>query len=189
MIPDIEIFDFYYLRKKSNFTLRQVEELIGISNAYLSQLENGKIKSPSYQTVKKLLDIYHKEINTITPENIKELEAKYGFELILKEMWVCDVNAAESEKAFVFFKSQFEEYPFFCTLNNKRIVAFKYASEYIKEEQPEPKVGDCGWFWDDENGFVFSTLREIDNTNEFAYLCNFNAYFKNFSTTKQPWMK
>jgi transcriptional regulator with XRE-family HTH domain len=57
-LPEFESFNFKELRKKSNLTLRQVEEYSGISNAYLSQLETGKIKSPSYQTVKKLLDIY-----------------------------------------------------------------------------------------------------------------------------------
>jgi transcriptional regulator with XRE-family HTH domain len=57
-LPEFESFNFKELRKKTNLTLRQVEEYSGISNAYLSQLETGKIKSPSYQTVKKLLDIY-----------------------------------------------------------------------------------------------------------------------------------
>lgn len=47
-------------RKKSKLTLRQVEEITGISNAYLSQLENGKIKKPSYDVVQKLNDVYLK---------------------------------------------------------------------------------------------------------------------------------
>ena len=34
-------------RKRNGFTLKQVEDALGISNAYLSQLENEKIKSPS----------------------------------------------------------------------------------------------------------------------------------------------
>jgi hypothetical protein len=57
------IFDakeFKELRKKSGFTLREVEDWCGISNAYLSQLENGKIKKPSYKTVNTLLDLYCK---------------------------------------------------------------------------------------------------------------------------------
>ena len=36
------------LREIHRFTLRQVEEATGISNAYLSQLENDKIAKPSY---------------------------------------------------------------------------------------------------------------------------------------------
>lgn len=47
-------------RKIAKLTLRQVEEITGISNAYLSQLENGKIKKPSYDVVQKLNDVYLK---------------------------------------------------------------------------------------------------------------------------------
>ena len=53
------LFDFAKRRKLKGLTLRQIEEKTGISNAYLSQLENGKIKSPSYDVVKKLNDFYN----------------------------------------------------------------------------------------------------------------------------------
>jgi len=39
-------------------SLRELEKLSGLSNAYLSQLENGKIQSPSVATVKVFLRIY-----------------------------------------------------------------------------------------------------------------------------------
>lgn len=39
-------------------TLRAVEEATGISNAYLSQLEKGKIKRPSPLVLYKLSDVY-----------------------------------------------------------------------------------------------------------------------------------
>lgn len=52
--------NFREIRKAKGLTLRKLEEITGISNAYLSQLENGKIKSPSYNTVKKLYDLYNK---------------------------------------------------------------------------------------------------------------------------------
>ena len=39
-------------------TLRAVEGDTGISNAYLSQLENGKIKTPSPQNLHKLANAY-----------------------------------------------------------------------------------------------------------------------------------
>ena len=39
-------------------TLRQVEESAGISNAYLSQLENEKIKKPSVSVMDKLARLY-----------------------------------------------------------------------------------------------------------------------------------
>lgn len=47
------------------FTLRQVEESIGISNAYLSQLENDKIKKPSANVLYKLSSIYNVPLNTL----------------------------------------------------------------------------------------------------------------------------
>ena len=47
-----------YKREMQMFTLRQVEEVTGISNAYLSQLENDKIKKPSADVLYKLSSIY-----------------------------------------------------------------------------------------------------------------------------------
>lgn len=41
-------------RKRLGLTLRQVEEASGVSNAYLSQLENGEIRNPSPQILHKL---------------------------------------------------------------------------------------------------------------------------------------
>lgn len=46
-------------------TLRQVEEATGISNAYLSQLENDKIKKPSANVLYKLANIYNIELDTL----------------------------------------------------------------------------------------------------------------------------
>ncbi len=51
--------DFRECRKAKGLTLRQVEEVTGLSNAYLSQLETRKIKSPSFDVVKKLYDLYN----------------------------------------------------------------------------------------------------------------------------------
>lgn len=45
------------LRANENLTLRQIENAIGISNAYLSQLENGKILKPSANVLYKLSKI------------------------------------------------------------------------------------------------------------------------------------
>lgn len=45
-------------RSASGKTLRAVETETGISNAYLSQLENGKIKSPAPQNLHKLAAAY-----------------------------------------------------------------------------------------------------------------------------------
>lgn len=45
-------------RNKLEMTLRAVEEETGISNAYLSQLEHGKIKTPAPQNLYKLAGLY-----------------------------------------------------------------------------------------------------------------------------------
>jgi len=48
------------LRKAKGFSLREVEEATGkaVSNAYLSQLENGKIKKPSPNVLHSLAGVY-----------------------------------------------------------------------------------------------------------------------------------
>lgn len=50
-------------------TLRDVEKQTGISNAYLSQLENGRIKKPSYKTVQTLYNYF----GIMDEENMNEL--------------------------------------------------------------------------------------------------------------------
>lgn len=45
-------------RKSRNLTLRSVEQETGISNAYLSQLENHKILNPSLSILHKLAEFY-----------------------------------------------------------------------------------------------------------------------------------
>lgn len=48
------------LRTTKRLTLREVEEATGrtVSNAYLSQLENGKIRKPSPNVLHDLADVY-----------------------------------------------------------------------------------------------------------------------------------
>jgi transcriptional regulator with XRE-family HTH domain len=48
------------LRRAKGFSLREVEEATGkaVSNAYLSQLENGKIKKPSPNVLHSLAEVY-----------------------------------------------------------------------------------------------------------------------------------
>jgi transcriptional regulator with XRE-family HTH domain len=93
-------------RKEKGLTLRTVEEKTGISNPYLSQVENGKISSPSPTVLRKLADVYKisysrlmdlagfpteiladnrvffrtsKNLEEITPEEEKELLAYLRF--------------------------------------------------------------------------------------------------------------
>ncbi len=46
------------LREARGLTLREVEEASGVSNAYLSQLETGKISKPSPHILHKLAAVY-----------------------------------------------------------------------------------------------------------------------------------
>jgi len=52
-------------RELNRFTLRQVEEATAISNAYLSQLENDKIKKPSANVLYKLANLYRISLNSL----------------------------------------------------------------------------------------------------------------------------
>ncbi|SFE53124.1 helix-turn-helix domain-containing protein [Spirosoma endophyticum] len=49
---------FRALRESKQLTLREVEKVTDVSNAYLSQLESGKIKQPSPLTLHKLATFY-----------------------------------------------------------------------------------------------------------------------------------
>lgn len=61
VMPSLLDLDLKQMRKNKGLTLRDVQEITGISNAYLSQLETGKIKSPGYNTVKVLYELYNNE--------------------------------------------------------------------------------------------------------------------------------
>lgn len=54
-----------YLRIRERVTLRRVENISGVSNAYISQLENNKIKNPSAKTLLALLGAYGEDLNSI----------------------------------------------------------------------------------------------------------------------------
>lgn len=47
-----------YARNQKALTLRAVEQLIAVSNAYLSQLEGNKIKRPSPTILHQLAELY-----------------------------------------------------------------------------------------------------------------------------------
>ena len=73
-------------RKNIGLTLRQVEDMIGISNAYLSQLENDKIKNPSVNILSKLSSLYKVSLKTIlsnanmiNKKEVKEEEENLNF--------------------------------------------------------------------------------------------------------------
>jgi transcriptional regulator with XRE-family HTH domain len=59
-IEDRNLLGIYLrsLRETRGLTLRQVEAACGISNAFLSQLESGKVKQPSPSVLYKLAELY-----------------------------------------------------------------------------------------------------------------------------------
>lgn len=52
-------------RESKSLTLREIEISTGISNAYLSQLENDKIKKPSASILYKLSEVYAIKMNDL----------------------------------------------------------------------------------------------------------------------------
>lgn len=50
-------------RDLKEYPLRTVEEITGISNAYLSQIENNKIKKPSADILHRLAKAYNLDFN------------------------------------------------------------------------------------------------------------------------------
>ena len=52
-----------YARESKKLSLRTVEEVTGVSNAYLSQLENEKVTKPSANILHKLATLYKIEFN------------------------------------------------------------------------------------------------------------------------------
>jgi hypothetical protein len=54
----IKVSEMKSIREGKGLTLRDVEIACGISNAYLSQLENGKITNPSFRVVEALHNFY-----------------------------------------------------------------------------------------------------------------------------------
>ena len=65
-------------RARRKFTLRAVQDAVGISNAYLSQLETGKVQSPSPVVLHKLSELYDLPYATVMelagyplPQNVK----------------------------------------------------------------------------------------------------------------------
>lgn len=71
-LPNPELNGEYWksLRVEKGLTLRQVEDATGISNGYLSQLENDKIKRPSQYIASTLHNWYLYNISVKKEEDI-----------------------------------------------------------------------------------------------------------------------
>jgi hypothetical protein len=72
--------------------------------------------------------------------------------------------------------------------NNVKL-SFRNASETNPNEPKQPQVGDIGYFWDDEESYLCSVLKNIVNDGRPAYYCSLGLWFSKFSKEKQPWMK
>jgi transcriptional regulator with XRE-family HTH domain len=73
-------------RRRHKLTLRAVQDAVGISNPYLSQLETGKIRSPSPVVLHKLSDLYGLPYATVMqeagyplPKDVKETNPSSRF--------------------------------------------------------------------------------------------------------------
>jgi len=89
------------LRESAGLTLRQVEEATQISNAYLSQLENGKIKKPSANVLYKLSTLYDVQLDKLLwSAGIIKDEPHSRFK-ILSKIVVSHNITTEEEKALV----------------------------------------------------------------------------------------
>lgn len=86
-------------RELVSLTLRQVEEASGISNAYLSQLENDKIKKPSASVLYKLGSLYKIELNTLL--------SVAG--IIEKSTGTADRDSSEWERRIAFYTEELSE--------------------------------------------------------------------------------
>ncbi len=64
------------LRKEKGKSLRQVEQETSVNNAHLSQLENGKIKNPSKDLIKKLENYYGFDVKKLDKFPSNENEKK-----------------------------------------------------------------------------------------------------------------
>jgi transcriptional regulator with XRE-family HTH domain len=91
------------LRKAKGFSLRQVEEATGnaVSNAYLSQLENGKIKKPSPNVLHSLAEIYVVPYETLMEKAgylLPIADEKIGRRRRLAAFAIDDLTAEEEEE-------------------------------------------------------------------------------------------
>lgn len=88
-------------RTASSLTLREVEEITNISNAYLSQLENDKIKSPSANYLYKLAQLYKMNFEELLESaNIIEKNLEKDKKKVLKSsaLYSKNLNREEEEE-------------------------------------------------------------------------------------------
>jgi hypothetical protein len=119
----------------------------------------------------------------------EELKNKYGIELIGKEMWVWDNEPEDAFFWLVIYKKPENKFPYITIDKDGGADFFKYASDTNPNEPRQPQVGDKGYFWDDEESYLCSVIKNIFQDGRPPYYCSLGLWFTNFSHEKQPWMK
>lgn len=86
-------------RDLRNLSLRQVEEATGISNPYLSQLENDKVKKPSPHFLNKLAALYDLPFELLmqTAGYIKKSDTKAGPQSLASAALYSQKNLTDEE--------------------------------------------------------------------------------------------
>lgn len=68
---------FAIARECKGWTLREMEERCGVSNALLSQIENGKVKDPGFSTIIRIVDAlglsWERVIKAGRPFNVRDV--------------------------------------------------------------------------------------------------------------------
>jgi transcriptional regulator with XRE-family HTH domain len=96
------------VRELRRLSLRDVESATGISNAYLSQLENDKIKKPSPHFLSKLANLYDLKYEGVMQAAgyVAPREKPEGPRTLAGEaLWSgCDLSAEEEEKLLEYLR-------------------------------------------------------------------------------------
>lgn len=97
-------------RENASLTLREVENQAGISNSYLSQIENNKIKNPSPKLLYSLAELYKVrydfllELAGYPSSSKKEKSPKYRKSSILND--ISDEEEKELAEYLQFLRSK-----------------------------------------------------------------------------------
>ena len=97
------------LRLKKGFTLRALAKEIGISPAYLNQIENG-VKVPSFKTLKKIAGYYGLNMQSLI---VSEKKGQYQSKNPLEEeaiRYIRRLPDSYLEKVLEFVKFQYMEW-------------------------------------------------------------------------------
>lgn len=162
-------------RKRENLTLRKASELIGISNPYLSQLENGHTHKPNSYTLRRMayvLDIPFTEL-----AHYSETELGHGidekYRSLARKLPIDVYNHLESYDTFIkFFKktTQNEEYEDLKYIDDDSLMRIYSFLTYVV------RVAQTLWK-DFEDGLVGKLVNSVNSTLSLMDI-NINQFTK-----------